>query len=1174
MFRLRIIACVALLAVLGAIAAHAGTINVPGDYGTIQAAINAATAGDTINVAADTYRELLVWDNKDLTIVGAGIGSTVVNADTDSNGIGDGRCLTATNLSSTSSITGFTFEKGVAPAATNLGGGVYMNTADVQMSECEIADCSAASGGGLCIFNSGLAFVENCSIHDCTATNWGGGLYGASGPSVVTGCDVHDNQANYGGGLRFGGTGTGTLVEHCAIYSNEATTDGGAVSLQEAPVNFQMNDVYDNTADTGGAMYLYGAAATIYGNLIHHNFCNTSFAGIYALNSGATVEGNTIASNNDGGLANGTTIATPAMIIKNNILYGNLSVDLGGTNFTSTYNCIGSGITAGTGNITSDPLFADAANADFHLKSVQGRWNGATWVSDLVNSPAIDAGDPASPYSAEPTPNGSRRNMGAYGHTAEASLTGDGVTPAVDGVTITPDPAYTNNDLTATPGTWFDPNGDPEGYDYQWAKWNGASWNDIVGATTDTLGAANFVRGDMLRITCWPNDGTNVGNPVTDEITISNSAPSVTSVAITPDPAVATDDLTAVPSGWNDADGDPEGYDYQWAKWDGAVWQDLVGETAAVLSSTNFVKGDQIQVTATPNDGTVTGAAVTDEITIADAPPTAAITAPGDGSTVYDTSVLVQGTAGDDTGLEKVIMRVNGGPWVRATGTANWSAWADINPGVANLVEACARDNVGQWGTIVGITLNGAPNLRPVARFTSPAEGATVYDSSVLVQGTADDDVSLDKVIVRINGGAWVRAAGTSTWSAWLNLTPGAANLVEARARDSSGQFGPTAAMTLNAAASLRPVVMFTAPAGGSTVYDAAALIQGTASDDTGLDKVIVRVNGGPWVRADGAANWQVWMNLGSGPNVFEAMARDIDGQWGPTATMTLNGVSNLRPVTMFTAPPDGSTVYDAAVQVQGTAIDDTGLDKVIVRVNGGAWVRATGTATWSAWINVGTGPNLVEARARDATGQWGPIVSRTLIGAANLQPVAMITSPADGSDTSDAQVTVSGTAVDDGAVVKVIVRVNGGAWVRATGTTSWSQVVNLAVGANLIEACAYDDVGLWGPIVGVTVNRTGAGGAALTASVLATPTSAGAEVCVTLSADASVTAEVLNIAGRPVRTIVQDRAMPAGMTTVAWNGRSQNGLAVPSGTYLVRVTAREPDGGSVTALQPLMLTR
>jgi hypothetical protein len=48
-----------------------------------------------------------------------------------------------------------------------------------------------------------------------------------------------------------------------------------------------------------------------------------------------------------------------------------------------------------------------------------------------VTSPCIDAGDPASPIGQEPFPNGGRINMGAYGGTAEASLSNPGVQPVV-----------------------------------------------------------------------------------------------------------------------------------------------------------------------------------------------------------------------------------------------------------------------------------------------------------------------------------------------------------------------------------------------------------------------------------------------------------------------------------------------------------------------------------------------------------------------------------------------------------------------------------------------------------------------------------------------------------------------------------------------------------------------
>ena len=80
-------------------------------------------------------------------------------------------------------------------------------------------------------------------------------------------------------------------------------------------------------------------------------------------------------------------------------------------------------ISIGTGNIFVDPLFADPANGDYHLKSQYGRWDPASqsWVNDAVTSPCIDAGHPAADYSNEPQPNNSRINMGAYGNTPEAS---------------------------------------------------------------------------------------------------------------------------------------------------------------------------------------------------------------------------------------------------------------------------------------------------------------------------------------------------------------------------------------------------------------------------------------------------------------------------------------------------------------------------------------------------------------------------------------------------------------------------------------------------------------------------------------------------------------------------------------------------------------------------------
>jgi len=68
-----------------------------------------------------------------------------------------------------------------------------------------------------------------------------------------------------------------------------------------------------------------------------------------------------------------------------------------------------------------NPLFANPATNDFHVQSAAGRWFNGTFTNDLQTSPAIDLGNPASPWNLEPPPNGARVNAGSFGNTDEAS---------------------------------------------------------------------------------------------------------------------------------------------------------------------------------------------------------------------------------------------------------------------------------------------------------------------------------------------------------------------------------------------------------------------------------------------------------------------------------------------------------------------------------------------------------------------------------------------------------------------------------------------------------------------------------------------------------------------------------------------------------------------------------
>ena len=68
-----------------------------------------------------------------------------------------------------------------------------------------------------------------------------------------------------------------------------------------------------------------------------------------------------------------------------------------------------------------DPLFADPANGDFHLKSTAGRWTPTGYVSDAVIEPRDRQGRSEGRPTENPERAGKRNELGAYGNSGEAS---------------------------------------------------------------------------------------------------------------------------------------------------------------------------------------------------------------------------------------------------------------------------------------------------------------------------------------------------------------------------------------------------------------------------------------------------------------------------------------------------------------------------------------------------------------------------------------------------------------------------------------------------------------------------------------------------------------------------------------------------------------------------------
>ena len=282
-----------------------------------------------------------------------------------------------------------------------------------------IINAKAFYGAGICCKNSSSPTITNCVIRNCLAFasgyngdgGKGGGLYLEYGCDIkLNDCIFEDNTASMAGGGICNDYGLLTC-NNCSFINNTAADTGGGISNIVSSHVILTNCIFTGNATDyeGGAIYFEQSDVTI-----------TSCT--FALNS--SPYGSAIVCDYYYSLwSSGSDLE-----INNSIIWdGEYSVDIYDGSFMnisySDVQTLGSSIWQGTGNINTDPIFADQDNDDYHLKSQAGRWDSRskTWVLDDVTSPCIDAGNPDSDIKDEPVPNGERINMGFYGGTAEAS---------------------------------------------------------------------------------------------------------------------------------------------------------------------------------------------------------------------------------------------------------------------------------------------------------------------------------------------------------------------------------------------------------------------------------------------------------------------------------------------------------------------------------------------------------------------------------------------------------------------------------------------------------------------------------------------------------------------------------------------------------------------------------
>jgi len=335
-------------------------------YSSIQEAVNAGNPGDTIILAAGTYRENLRID-KSFTIKGAGAEKTIIYGCTRGSVIviGWNRPKIKVTLEGMTIKGGTGTEDRIDPSQLPYicGGGIF-NKGELTIKDCTISGNAAYCGGG--IFNKGtLNLEEGASVNHNAAHN-GGGIYGNIEKIILDGGIVSSNKAEQlGGGIYI--DYRGSIIIHSGTISNNAAKNmGGGIYSQGGPVTLHEGTIFSNDAVTsGGGIYCGGSSSQLNGGSIHEN---TARNGAGAVNGGGemTLDGtrihnNTANKNGDDGLGGGIMNSGTLILNSGSIDHNHASKDGGSIFNNGNGKCMGNSKLVHHNTLGSDRIQDDIA---------------------------------------------------------------------------------------------------------------------------------------------------------------------------------------------------------------------------------------------------------------------------------------------------------------------------------------------------------------------------------------------------------------------------------------------------------------------------------------------------------------------------------------------------------------------------------------------------------------------------------------------------------------------------------------------------------------------------------------------------------------------------------------------------------------------------------------------
>jgi len=265
-------------------ATFATTIHVPGDAPSIQAGVNLAAFGDTVEVACGTYTSGALLKDGILLRSQTGLPDCVTIATTGSFALGFGSLTSGVRVegfrikevnSNTRGLDVFhsiveisncdvlEFERGDEEGSGEGAGARIRGGSSVSFKQCRftknrVEDVEHGSIGGAIQCESSTLEILDCQFSENFAFGYGGAIYGEDSFISISGSLFEDNGAEPFGGAAIWCFGTGELnINGSTFRRNEGAFQAGAVAAQFVTTGIQSSVFEQNES------YDYGAAVTI-----------------------------------------------------------------------------------------------------------------------------------------------------------------------------------------------------------------------------------------------------------------------------------------------------------------------------------------------------------------------------------------------------------------------------------------------------------------------------------------------------------------------------------------------------------------------------------------------------------------------------------------------------------------------------------------------------------------------------------------------------------------------------------------------------------------------------------------------------------------------------------------------------------------------------------------------